>query len=37
MDALETHLEGALRSLELDPKRMRSLIGWEWIINSVFN
>lgn len=35
--ALETHLEGALRSLELDPKRMCSITGWEWIINSVFN
>ena len=37
LSALETHLEGALRSLELDPKRMRSIAGWEWIINSVFN
>ena len=36
LDALEKHLEGALRSLELDPKRMRSITGWEWIINSVF-
>ena len=37
LDALENHLEGALRSLELDPKRMCSITGWEWIINSVFN
>ena len=37
LNALETHLEGALRSLELDPKRMCSITGWEWIINSVFN
>jgi hypothetical protein len=37
LSALETHLEGGLRSLELDPKRMRSIAGWEWIINSVFN
>ena len=37
LDALETHLEEALRSLESSPQRMRSIAGWDWIINSVFN
>lgn len=37
LDALETHLEGALRNLELSPERMRSIAGWDWIINSVLN
>jgi transposase len=36
LDALETHLEGALRHLELSPDRMRGIAGWDWIINSVF-
>ena len=37
LDALETHLEGALKSFELDPERIQSIAGWEWIINSVSN
>lgn len=37
LDALETHLEGALKSFESNPERMRSIAAWEWIINSVFN
>lgn len=37
LDALETHLEEALRSLESSPQRMRSIAGWDWIINSVSN
>ena len=37
LDALETHLEEALRSLELNPERMRGIAGWDWIINSVSN
>lgn len=37
LDALETHLEGALKSFESSPERMRSIAGWEWIINSVSN
>lgn len=35
MDALETHLEAALKSFELSPERMRSIAGWDWIINSI--
>lgn len=37
LDALETHLEGALGSLESNPESMRSIAGWDWIINSVSN
>jgi transposase len=37
MDALEMHLENGLRTLESNPERMRSITGWGWIINSVFN
>ncbi|MDN5935372.1 MAG: IS630 family transposase [Nitrosospira sp.] len=37
LDALETHLEEGLRSLELNPECMRSIAGWDWIINSVSN
>lgn len=37
LDALETHLEEALGSLESSPERMRSIAGWDWIINSVSN
>jgi transposase len=36
MDALETHLEAALKSFELSPERMRSIAGWDWIINSIY-
>ncbi len=37
LDALETHLEGALKSFESNPEHMRGITGWEWIINSVSN
>jgi hypothetical protein len=37
MDALEMQLESGLKSLESNPDRMRSVAGWRWIINSVFN
>ncbi|MDD4965009.1 MAG: IS630 family transposase [Gallionella sp.] len=36
MDAPETHLEAALKSFELSPERMRSIAGWDWIINSIY-
>jgi len=32
LDALETHLEGALKSFESNPESMCSIAGWEWII-----
>lgn len=37
INALENHLEQALRSLELNPKRVRSIVAWPWIINSLKN
>jgi hypothetical protein len=37
MDALEMQLENGLKSLESNPEKMRSITGWDWIINSVFN
>jgi transposase len=37
MDALEMQLESGLKSLESNPETMRSITGWGWIINSVFN
>lgn len=35
LDALETHLESALKSLESNQETMRSITGWDWIINAV--
>lgn len=37
LEALEVHLEGALKSLESSPDLMRGITGWDWIINSVSN
>ncbi|MDX1253468.1 MAG: transposase, partial [Gammaproteobacteria bacterium] len=37
LDALEVHLEAALRQMESDQPRMQSIAGWDWIINSVSN
>ena len=37
LEALETHLEEGLRNLELNPERLHSIAGWDWIINSVSN
>lgn len=37
MKALEEHLEVALRSFEAEPKRVKSIVAWPWIINSLFN
>lgn len=37
LDALETHLEKALGWRESSPERMRSIAGWDWIINSAPN
>ena len=34
-DALEDHLETALRSMELDQPRVKSIVAWSWIINSL--
>ena len=35
LDALETHLESALKNLESNQETMHSIAGWEWIINAV--
>jgi transposase len=35
LDALEDHLEHALRNLEKDPARVHSITGWSWIINAL--
>ena len=35
LDALEDQLEAALRALEADRKRVRSIVAWPWIISSL--
>ena len=35
IDALEFHRESSLRALELDHPRVRSIVAWPWIINSL--
>lgn len=37
LDALEDHLENALRDMEDDQNRVRSIIAWQWIINALKN
>lgn len=37
IDALEVHLEESLRDLEADRERVRSIVAWPWIINSLLN
>ena len=37
LDALERHLAAALRTLEQDHPRVRSIVAWPWIINSLLN
>lgn len=37
IDALELHLESSLRAMELDHPRVRSIVAWPWIINSLTN
>jgi len=37
IDALEDHLEQALHDMELDLERVRSIVAWPWIINSLPN
>lgn len=37
IDALENHLEQALHDMELDPERVRSIVAWPWIVNSLSN
>jgi len=35
IDALENHLEASLRAMECDTERVRSIVAWPWIINSL--
>ncbi len=37
LDALESHLDEALRTLEHDNPRVHSIVAWPWIINSLLN
>ena len=37
MEALEDQLETSLRTLELDPSRIQSIVRWPWIINALLN
>jgi transposase-like protein len=37
LEALENHLEVALRNMELDRLRVYSIVAWPWIINSLMN
>jgi len=37
LDALEDHLVTALRILELDHEKIRSIVAWPWIINCICN
>jgi transposase len=37
MDALEEQLLAGLRHLERSPGVVKSIAGWDWILNSVFN
>lgn len=37
LDAIEDHLEGALRALEGDPARIKSIVAWSWIISALLN
>jgi len=37
IDALEHHLCDSLRNLELDHQRVRSIVAWPWIIDSLLN
>lgn len=37
IDALEQHLSLSLRDMELDNKRVHSIVAWPWIISSLMN
>ena len=37
IDALEDHLEEALRNMENDQDRIHSIVAWPWIINTLLN
>lgn len=35
LDALENHLEAALRELEQDRELVDSIVAWPWIVNAL--
>ena len=37
LQAVEKQLEGALRRLELDTERVRSITAWQWIVDALPN
>ena len=37
LDALEGHLESALREMENDITRVQSIVAWPWIIKALLN
>lgn len=37
LDALEDHLVVALKSLELDPKTVGSIVSWPWIVGALMD
>jgi len=37
IDALEDHLENALHTLECRPEQIRTIVAWDWIIDSLMN
>jgi putative transposase len=37
LEALEDHLEVSLLAMEYDRERIRSIVAWPWIINSLLN
>jgi hypothetical protein len=37
MNALEDHLEVALKTMEGNEERVKSIVSWPWIINSLLN
>jgi hypothetical protein len=37
MDALETQLLQGLRYLEQSPQVVKSIAGWDWVLNSLSN
>jgi len=37
IEVLEQHLSSALLEMELDNKRVHSIVAWPWIINSLMN
>lgn len=37
LDALEDHLETALRDFENDCQRIRSIVAWPWIMDALLN